>query len=342
MKIVTYNPNLDCFAQRNIASWARNNRVQIVYELHRNAFSNPSANGYETLIDYRQRSIAVTNLHRRIIERTGYRDRGIKVTNGGGGRALYNSRQMFEVAKIPYCLLELGFMGNANDNSIFDRTIKTIEEVIVQLSRDSGLTCIGIVYGHGARDPGAVALGRREADDVRKIKPTVNSTSINTPQTPQNHPSESGSNSNDLMFYVQVGAYSNKRNAVSQFNKITAKGFNAIIKKQNNLYRVQTGAFSIKENADSLAERVRQAGFDTYVTTVGGEVVPNSATSSPTPTMSVGSRVKVNSEASSYATGQTIPNSVKGNVYTVMQISGDRVLLREIYSWVFRRDITLV
>ena len=37
---------------------------------------------------------------------------------------------------------------------------------------------------------------------------------------------------------------------------------------------------------------------------------------------------------SQYTNGVAIPSYVKGNTYTVQQVKSDRVLLKEIYSWV--------
>lgn len=59
-------------------------------------------------------------------------------------------------------------------------------------------------------------------------------------------------------------------------------------------------------------------------------------------TIKVGSKVKVKSSATKYATGQNIPSWVKGNTYTVQQVKSDRVLLKEIVSWVYKKDVTLV
>ena len=68
---------------------------------------------------------------------------------------------------------------------------------------------------------------------------------------------------------------------------------------------------------------------------------------SPAPGNSVfkaNDKVKINSNAATYTTGQNIPNSVKNNTYTIQQISNDKtkVLLKEIVSWVFAKDVTLV
>ena len=68
---------------------------------------------------------------------------------------------------------------------------------------------------------------------------------------------------------------------------------------------------------------------------------------SPAPTLSVGSRVLLKSSASTYETGETIPASIKGKTYTVLQVgSGNThpngVLLKEIMSWVYKSDVQLV
>lgn len=54
----------------------------------------------------------------------------------------------------------------------------------------------------------------------------------------------------------------------------------------------------------------------------------------------VGDKVKVKQSATKYVTGETIPSFVKGTVYTVKQISNKKVLLKEIMSWVYQKDLT--
>ena len=53
----------------------------------------------------------------------------------------------------------------------------------------------------------------------------------------------------------------------------------------------------------------------------------------------VGQKVRVKQSAKKYATGQTIPDWVKGRTYTIMQVKSDRVLLKEIMSWVYQTDV---
>ena len=142
------------------------------------------------------------------------------------------------------------------------------------------------------------------------------------------------------LYYVQTGAYGVKANADAQYHKVRAAGFDAIMKKSGNLYRVQVGAFAQKANADAMAAKLKAAGFDTYVTTSGGTQV--SIGSSPAKKLEVGSKVKINSGADKYSTGQTIPGWVKEKTYTVQQLTGQKALLKEIVSWVNVTDLTVV
>lgn len=63
-----------------------------------------------------------------------------------------------------------------------------------------------------------------------------------------------------------------------------------------------------------------------------------------TPTLKNGCRVKINTGALKYSTGQAIPLWVKKGTYTVLQINSNekKVLLKEIMSWVNICDITLI
>ncbi|MEN2468184.1 N-acetylmuramoyl-L-alanine amidase [Ornithinibacillus sp. JPR2-1] len=57
------------------------------------------------------------------------------------------------------------------------------------------------------------------------------------------------------------------------------------------------------------------------------------------PALKVNGKVKVKKSATKYATGESIPSWVKGKTYTIQQVKSDRVLLKEILSWVFTKDV---
>ncbi|KGX87998.1 N-acetylmuramoyl-L-alanine amidase family protein [Pontibacillus litoralis] len=61
--------------------------------------------------------------------------------------------------------------------------------------------------------------------------------------------------------------------------------------------------------------------------------------SKPSDNIKVGDKVYLSKSASKYVTGQNIPSYVKGKTYTVQQVKGNKVLLKEIYSWVYKSDL---
>lgn len=66
------------------------------------------------------------------------------------------------------------------------------------------------------------------------------------------------------------------------------------------------------------------------------------ANDTPKKDISVGYTVKVNFSAKNYATGQVIPGFVKGQPHKVLQISGKKVLLDGIYSWLNKNDVEIL
>lgn len=134
--------------------------------------------------------------------------------------------------------------------------------------------------------------------------------------------------STDVLYRVQTGAFKNKSNADALLAKVRAAGFDTYMIQDGGLYKVQVGAYGVKSNADAMASKLKEKGFDVYITT---------SKPMPAKTLKVGSKVKIT--GSKYATGQTIPDWVKPKTYTVQQIAGDKVLIKEIVSWVFTKDL---
>ena len=132
-----------------------------------------------------------------------------------------------------------------------------------------------------------------------------------------------GSSSSGTLYRVQTGAFSKKTNADNLAAELKEKGFDTYIVQADGLYKVQVGAYSVKSNADAMAAKLKAAGYNTYITTQGG--TPAGQTS-PTPTIKVGSKVKVKKGAKTY-TGGNLSSFVYNNVYDVIQINGDRVVI---------------
>lgn len=84
-------------------------------------------------------------------------------------------------------------------------------------------------------------------------------------------------NKSDVLYRVQVGAYSVRSNADNMLAKIKAKGFDAFITQVDGMYKVQVGAYSVKANADAQLKKIKDAGFDAFITTKSGTQVSSSA-----------------------------------------------------------------
>lgn len=158
---------------------------------------------------------------------------------------------------------------------------------------------------------------------------------------------------------------------VEQANKINSQGSS----NNENITVNTTNSYLVKVTADALNIRsgagtnnpivgcIRDKGTYTIVETSGnwgklksgaGWICLNytrkvSGTAQPSTTNTVssfskGQKVTLKASANKYCTGQTIPNYVKGKIYTIMQVgSGNThpngVLLKEIMSWVYKSDV---
>nr|WP_302225155.1 LysM peptidoglycan-binding domain-containing protein [Streptococcus lutetiensis] len=66
------------------------------------------------------------------------------------------------------------------------------------------------------------------------------------------------------------------------------------------------------------------------------------ADNTPKSDIAVGNQVKVKFGANAWATGEAIPSWVKGRTYNVAQVSGNRVLLAGINSWINKSDVEII
>ncbi|MBD1491720.1 lysin [Weissella confusa] len=66
------------------------------------------------------------------------------------------------------------------------------------------------------------------------------------------------------------------------------------------------------------------------------------ADNTPKADIAPGMTVKVNFNATHYATGEAIPNYIKGEPHKVLEVDGDRVLLDDIYSWVNKKNVEIL
>jgi len=105
------------------------------------------------------------------------------------------------------------------------------------------------------------------------------------------------------------------------------------LEPDGTLYRVQVGAFTVKVNAEACLKRAKAAGFkDAFI--IGGATAAPTPTPAPkpapkpapAPAIKVGSKVKVRQGARDY-TGAKLASFVYARTYSVIQITGDRVVI---------------
>jgi N-acetylmuramoyl-L-alanine amidase len=66
-------------------------------------------------------------------------------------------------------------------------------------------------------------------------------------------------------FKVQVGAFSERKNADDLIASLKYKGFNSFIYSENSQFKVQAGAFAERQNAEDLAACLKANGFNAYI-----------------------------------------------------------------------------
>lgn len=149
------------------------------------------------------------------------------------------------------------------------------------------------------------------------------------------------SNTNNILYRVQIGAFSKKDNANSYLAKAQSCGFTGfVIQGADKIYRVQIGAFSKEENAKNYLDSAKAKGFTGFI--VSSDDVQKAETSKPT--IKVGDRVKINRGAKDY-NGRRLSDFVYNNTYTVSEVKNDRVVVtynKVTVAAVNAKDLTIV
>lgn len=70
--------------------------------------------------------------------------------------------------------------------------------------------------------------------------------------------------SDKSLYRVQIGAFSDYKNAEKYVEKAKEKGFDAVVREET-VYAVQCGAFSDLDNAENFAEDLQSAGFNAII-----------------------------------------------------------------------------
>ena len=91
-------------------------------------------------------------------------------------------------------------------------------------------------------------------------------------QTPKVEPEvkvvkESEIVSDKKVYTVQVGAFSQEKNARNLAKEISDKGYQTYVIKGKTLYKVQVGEFKSYEEAQNVSQKLKELGYPIFVTT---------------------------------------------------------------------------
>lgn len=157
---------------------------------------------------------------------------------------------------------------------------------------------------------------------------TFGGSATETPKEPEKEETTS-----DVLYRVQVGAYSFLANARQLQKKIKAAGFETyLVKADDGLFKVQVGAFAKYENAEKQVAKIKAAGFNCFITTKSGKPVDEETTDTDTKVeasaeLEEGDKVKLTKDATVYGTTGTFQPWVYKSTLYVREISGDRVVV---------------
>lgn len=304
---------------RTLDSVARTNLIRGKYDYclseHWNAF-NGQARGVETIHPLRVNNQFATKIANALVEASKLPLRRVFNRRNNSGTDFYFMHRL--TGNVHTIIVEYAFMDNRTDHDWYLNETNfylAAEAVLKEVCKE-----IGVAY---------------------KAPSKANQPALNLPVI------------SGTLYRVQVGAFSKLENAERLQERLEQADIETYLIQDQGLFKVQVGAYSKVENAKAQANKVEGKGFDTYITTASGTAAhgtkdePTQPAAVVTPSTSVSTSVKagdkviLNGSASKYATGETIPGSVKNKTYTVMQTRSGQVLLQEIMSWVHVADIRL-
>lgn len=120
---------------------------------------------------------------------------------------------------------------------------------------------------------------------------------------------------------VQVGTFSQEKNAKAYIDKLRKAGFICIKEKVNDKWYVYAGSFAIEKNAEELIKKLKKAGFEAIIKT--------STTKATTVKveLKVGDKVRMNKNATIYGSDDKFSDWIYGKILYVREIKGSRVVV---------------
>lgn len=242
---------------------------------------------------------------------------------------------------------------NSQFKKTFDNTIKVVAQLCVDLGivanksnikqhKDwSGKHCPSKILNDKTWDQ--LVNGIITEYNRLKGKPTIK------PQPTPSKPKTSGKSIDQLADEVIANKHGNgdarKKALGSQYAAVQKRVNEKLGAKNNTKPAAKSIETLVKETKAGLhgngEARKKSLGsnYQAVQDIINGKTSAPKKTSSKSKTLKVGQKVKIKSSAKKYATGQTIPAQYKNKTYTIQQVKSDRVLIKELYSWVKKTDV---
>lgn len=338
---------------KTLDSGPRTNLIKGKYDVaisnHWNAF-NGSARGIETIHSIHGGKAFATSIANALVKATGLPLRRVFSKRNSAGNDWYFMQRLTGSTRT--IIVEYGFLDNATDHNWFKNEtnfIKAAEAVIEAICKE-----IGIKYAVPEDKPKTQPAPKPETGTLYRVQAGAFS-KIDNAEKLHEKMEDNGIDAfvvqEGKLFKVQAGAYSVKANAEAQLKKVeklVGDGFIVGSGETKPVPKPQPKKKTVDELIDEVSRglhgngKTREKSLGSRYAEVQAEINRRDGASKPK-AINVGSRVKLKSSASRYATGQVIPGSVKNKTYTVQQ-KGNRsgksqVLLKEIYSWVWESDV---
>ena len=275
------------------------------------------------------------------VKTIGQNSRGLKTKVNSAGNDYFG---FIRSTNCPAVITEMAFIDNINDIKDFDE-VHELKRYALAVAKGI-LKTLGIAYNGASTsnpgtstgttsnlyrvrkswsDAGSQKGAFSDLNNAKKCADQNNGYSVFDNNGNKVYPSTSNNNNNNNSTGGSIGVGS----VVKVVGNKWATGEDVPSWVKSNNYKV------IQVNGNKiLLESIMSWVYVNDVTLVSGGTA---ATQKP---IGVGSKVKVT--GNKYATGEDVPSWVKSNVYEVIQVNGNKVLLGSIMSWVYISDVAAV
>ena len=273
------------------------------------------------------------------VKAIGQNSRGLKTKVNSAGNDYFG---FIRSTNCPAIITEMAFIDNINDIKDFDE-VHELKRYALAVAKGI-LKTLGISYnGASTSNPGTSTGTTSNLYRVRKSWSDAGSQK--GAFSDLNNAKKCADQNNGYSVFDNAGnkVYPSTSNNTNNSTGGSI-GVGSVIKVTGNKYAtgedvpgwVKSNSYKvIQVNGNKiLLESIMSWVYINDVTLVSG-----GTTATPKP-IGVGSKVKVT--GNKYATGEGVPSWVKSNVYEVIQVNGNKVLLGSIMSWVYISDVVAV